>query len=164
MFISVDLPAPFSPRRACTSPRRRSKSTPSFATTPGNLFVIDRSSRTGTSAIRDDSTTGSRGRSRRRRGAGSSPAPRRSTFVLLLRRRHDLAGRYQLLDLLHLLDDGGAVLQLRADLAVADTAVLDGEGLVKASLEAGRIRLELLRRQEHGVRDVLQCARQHELA
>ena len=29
--MSVDLPAPFSPSRACTSPRRRSKSTLSFA-------------------------------------------------------------------------------------------------------------------------------------
>src|SRR6185312_8878923 len=40
MFESVDLPAPFSPSSACTSPSAASKSTPSLATTPGNRFVI----------------------------------------------------------------------------------------------------------------------------
>src|SRR3954452_21418410 len=43
MFESVDLPAPFSPSSACTSPSAASNSTPSFATTPGNRFVIPRS-------------------------------------------------------------------------------------------------------------------------
>src|SRR4051794_35365268 len=52
MFISVDLPAPFSPSRACTSLWRRSKSTLSFARTPGKRLVIPRSSRRGASAIR----------------------------------------------------------------------------------------------------------------
>src|SRR2546430_409008 len=47
MFISVDLPAPFSPRSACTSFRRRSKSTWSFARTPGKRLVMPRSSRVG---------------------------------------------------------------------------------------------------------------------
>src|SRR5207244_6669540 len=42
MFESVLLPAPFSPRSACTSPAAASKSTRSFATTPGNRFVIPR--------------------------------------------------------------------------------------------------------------------------
>src|SRR5438105_10229300 len=42
MFESVLLPAPFSPSRACTSPAAASKSTPSFATTPGKRFVIPR--------------------------------------------------------------------------------------------------------------------------
>src|SRR3981189_3711557 len=51
MFISVDLPAPFSPRSACTSPLRRSKFTWSLASTPGNRLVIPRSSRRGASAI-----------------------------------------------------------------------------------------------------------------
>src|SRR6266550_3002429 len=51
MLIKVDLPAPFSPSKACTSPRRRSKSTWSLASTPGNSFVIPRSSRTGGSSI-----------------------------------------------------------------------------------------------------------------
>src|SRR5438874_11969390 len=40
MFESVDLPAPFSPRSACTSPAAASKSTPSFATTPGKRLTI----------------------------------------------------------------------------------------------------------------------------
>src|SRR5438477_3809935 len=52
MLISVDLPAPFSPSSACTSPRRRSKSMWSLASTPGNCFVIPRSSRTGASSTR----------------------------------------------------------------------------------------------------------------
>src|SRR5690349_18752789 len=42
--MSVDLPAPFSPRRAWTSPARRSKSTPSLATMRPKRFVIPRSS------------------------------------------------------------------------------------------------------------------------
>src|SRR6476659_4872429 len=43
MVDSVFLPAPFSPRSACTSPSAASKFTPSFATTAGNRFVIPRS-------------------------------------------------------------------------------------------------------------------------
>src|SRR5687767_2182429 len=50
MFISVDFPAPFSPSSACTSPRWRSKSTWSLASTPGKRLVIPRSSRMGTAA------------------------------------------------------------------------------------------------------------------
>src|SRR3954452_22919654 len=46
MFISVVLPAPFSPSSACTSPRRRSRSMWSLATVPGKILVIPRSSRT----------------------------------------------------------------------------------------------------------------------
>src|SRR5476651_2194887 len=38
--ISVDLPAPFSPTSACTSPERRSKETPVSAWTPANDFVM----------------------------------------------------------------------------------------------------------------------------
>src|SRR5947199_654102 len=55
MFISVDLPAPFSPRSAWTSPSRRSKSMWSLARMPGNRFVIPRSSRTGPSSMGGDS-------------------------------------------------------------------------------------------------------------
>src|SRR6266542_25853 len=40
MFISVDFPAPFSPSSACTSPGRMSKSTWSFASTPGKRLVM----------------------------------------------------------------------------------------------------------------------------
>src|SRR5437899_1076487 len=47
MFESVLLPAPFSPRSACTSPSAASKSTPSFATTPGKRFVIPRMATAG---------------------------------------------------------------------------------------------------------------------
>src|SRR5207253_11092155 len=43
MFESVLLPAPFSPSSAWTSPTAASKSTRSFASTPGNRFVIPRS-------------------------------------------------------------------------------------------------------------------------
>src|SRR5436305_1768849 len=42
MLERVLLPAPFSPRSACTSPAAASKSTPSFARTPGKRFVIPR--------------------------------------------------------------------------------------------------------------------------
>ena len=38
--MSVDFPAPFSPIRAWTSPARSSSETSSFATTPGNRFVM----------------------------------------------------------------------------------------------------------------------------
>src|ERR1700731_1899555 len=44
MPIRVDLPAPFSPSRQCTSPRWRERSTRSLASTPGNAFVIPESS------------------------------------------------------------------------------------------------------------------------
>src|SRR3954466_13522200 len=40
ILSSVDLPAPFSPSRAITSPRRTSKSTPCSACTPGKLLAI----------------------------------------------------------------------------------------------------------------------------
>src|SRR5918993_949100 len=46
-LIIVDLPAPFSPTRACTSPGRSSKETSSRASTPGNRFVTRRTSRIG---------------------------------------------------------------------------------------------------------------------
>src|SRR6478735_3101337 len=42
MLDSVLLPAPFSPSRAWTSPTRASKSTWSFASTPGKRFVMPR--------------------------------------------------------------------------------------------------------------------------
>src|SRR6476661_7025414 len=44
MFIRVLLPAPFSPSSAWTSPRRRSKSTSSLASTPGKRLTIPRAS------------------------------------------------------------------------------------------------------------------------
>ena len=42
MFESVLLPAPFSPSSACTSPTSASKSTWSFASTPGKRLVMPR--------------------------------------------------------------------------------------------------------------------------
>ncbi len=42
MFESVLLPAPFSPSSACTSPTAASKSTASFASTPGKRLVMPR--------------------------------------------------------------------------------------------------------------------------
>ena len=42
--MSVDLPAPFSPSSACTSPSRRSRSIASLAMNAPNRFVIPRSS------------------------------------------------------------------------------------------------------------------------
>src|SRR5579862_7461778 len=44
IFISVDLPAPFSPIRACTECERSLSETPSSATTPGNALRISRAS------------------------------------------------------------------------------------------------------------------------
>src|SRR5579863_9102110 len=41
ILTSVDLPAPFSPTSACTSPAWIAKSTPFSACTPANAFVMD---------------------------------------------------------------------------------------------------------------------------
>ena len=49
--ISVDLPAPFSPSRQCTSPRRRVRLTRSLASTPGNALEISASSTIGVSLL-----------------------------------------------------------------------------------------------------------------
>src|SRR5262245_43010529 len=45
MFIKVDLPAPFSPRRAWISPRATVRETPFRTRLPSNSFVMFRSSR-----------------------------------------------------------------------------------------------------------------------
>src|SRR5450631_3198163 len=45
--MRVDLPAPFSPNKTCTSPRRASKFTPLKARTPGNRLTIPRIWRNG---------------------------------------------------------------------------------------------------------------------
>src|SRR6218665_1476708 len=42
IFISVDLPAPFSPSSACTEPGRRRNCTLSRATTPGKDLLTPR--------------------------------------------------------------------------------------------------------------------------
>src|SRR6266540_1580576 len=58
MFISVDLPAPFSPSRQCTSPRRTTSEMRSFASTPGNALVIPTSSTAGCSRPASSSVVG----------------------------------------------------------------------------------------------------------
>src|ERR1700738_943604 len=47
IFISVDLPAPFSPTSAWTSPARTSNVTPSSARTPGHVLTMSRRVSTG---------------------------------------------------------------------------------------------------------------------
>src|ERR671924_1911144 len=49
--MRVDLPAPFSPTTACTSPGMTRSATSWLATTPGNLFVMPDSSTAGTPAV-----------------------------------------------------------------------------------------------------------------
>src|SRR3954469_1774053 len=51
IFIMVDLPAPFSPTMAWTSPARRSRSTPCSTWTPTNDFLIPCICRSSRSAI-----------------------------------------------------------------------------------------------------------------
>src|SRR5256885_6018426 len=127
MLISVDLPAPFSPSSACTSPRRRSKSMWSLASTPGNCFVIPRSSRAGASSTRRlNNRAGPKARSGlclrqllpdRRRG--------------LQRALDDLCLQLGDLRQPRLLEVGA-----RAELAQADAAVLQVEDEVAAALVA----------------------------
>src|SRR5689334_20776688 len=80
MFISVDLPAPFSPRSACTSPRRTSNDTSSLATTPGNSLRMPRISRTSSSLTEVDAIA------RRREGEIESPSrrDRRCGYLLIV--------------------------------------------------------------------------------
>ena len=90
-LISVDLPAPFCPSRQCTSPARTSRSTPSSARTPGNVFTMPRiSSRRrelvdrcgGHRSLADplrraeDVVAGEHGRRRRRRRAARARTAR----------------------------------------------------------------------------------------
>src|SRR5437763_7096562 len=155
MFISVDLPAPFSPSSAWISPRRRSKSTASFASTPGNCFVMPRSSRTGvTSGI---------GLDRKGRDDNASPLTSR---VALLRGRDDLAAGDLTEDLVHLRKDEGLVglRDLLAQRGVPDAAVLRVEDRVGVARDAIRVRRELFDREEDCVVHPLQRRREHERA
>src|SRR5213592_3589494 len=132
MFISVDFPAPFSPSRACTSPSRRSKSTWSSASTPGNRFVMPRSSRTAGASIRRDSM-----RLETTSGA-EAPLVDPVSAVLLLDggRDLDLPGDDLLLKHGDLGEDllPQLALQLRADLAQGDALVLQVEDGVRPAL------------------------------
>src|SRR5581483_2616530 len=85
MFERVDLPAPFSPRSACTSPSAASKWTPSLATTPGNRFVIPRSS----------TAAGMEGG---RAGRSAPPARRRSALRAPDDALHEPVHRVEVLD------------------------------------------------------------------
>src|SRR6266545_5447687 len=131
MLISVDLPAPFSPRRACTSPRRRSKSMWSLARTPGNCFVIPRSSRTGASSTR---------RLTNRAGLEARPVASLCRVLPDARRRLELAGDDLLLQRVDLRHPGLLQLCLLAELAEPDTAVLQVEDQVLAALVAACLR------------------------
>ena len=51
IFIRVDLPAPFSPTMACTSPARTSSSTSLSARIPGNDLPMPRMRSTGEVAV-----------------------------------------------------------------------------------------------------------------
>src|SRR5205085_8428333 len=51
ILMSVDLPAPFSPTSACTSPRSTSTPTPSSATTPEKTLRIPSIRRSGSLVI-----------------------------------------------------------------------------------------------------------------
>src|SRR5579884_4202949 len=152
MFISVDLPAPFSPSSAWISPRRRSKSTESFASTPGNRFVMPRSSRTGVA-----SSIGC--------GRGRAQCPPPSRLGPWVRRRHlDLALRDQLRDRVDLPRDEGPVLlrDLLAQRCVADAAILHRERRVGVALDAAGALLELLDDVVDARVDLLQRRGEHE--
>src|SRR4051794_29959886 len=158
MFISVDLPAPFSPRSACTSPLRTSRETSSLATMPGNLFVMPRISRTSSSVTRPRSYPGTR------RGRASSARPLRSCLArsvgLLDRRRNlQLAGDDLRPVAVHQLDVGRG--HGRVDLADAHAAVLQVEHEIRAALELAL--LLLLRDGEDAVVDPLHAAREDAL-
>src|SRR6266545_1479174 len=137
MLISVDLPAPFSPSSACTSLRRRSKSMWSLASTPGNCFVIPRSSRTVASSTRRlNNRAGPKARSVRRNERARRPALFVETLCLVLpdrRRRLDLAGDDLRLQRVDLLQPGLRELGPLAELPEADAAVLQVEDEVAAA-------------------------------
>src|SRR2546423_3304217 len=127
MLISVDLPAPFSPSRACTSPRRRSKSMWSLASTPGNCFVIPRSSRTGASST---------GRLNNRAGPKARSAEPLRQVLADRQRRLDLALDDLCLQRGDLLQPRLLEVGPRAVLAQADATVLQVEDQVAAALVA----------------------------
>src|SRR5438128_740951 len=121
MFISVDFPAPFSPSSACTSPSRRSKSTRSFARTPGKRLVIPRSSRTGVSvgAAATAAILGSK------EEGGPCGPPSLRYGLAELGRRLDLAGDDLRAELRDLLQERSR--DVRVDLAHPDALVLQVE-------------------------------------
>src|SRR5881392_1166530 len=119
MFERVRLRAPFSPRSACTSPAAASKSTPSFARTPGKRFVIPRIATAG--------------------GGGAPSAPLRSSsinaWLLALRAAdhalHEPVHLVQVLDaqLLALRDAQLPLLVVEGTSELVERAVLQGPHL-----------------------------------
>src|SRR3954447_16265288 len=141
-FINVDLPAPFSPSRACTSPGIRSRSTRSLATmSGGKRLVMPRSSSTGVPEPR----------------VRSGVADATASVLLDDRGRLDLAG----LDLGS--DHGELRLDRRRHLGVdaldARTVLGQAEHAVGAALELAL--LQARDRQEHGLVDALHGRGQH---
>src|SRR3954452_8694811 len=131
-FISVDLPAPFSPSRAWISPRRSSRSILSFATSAPKRLVIPSSC------------------------SASGPVT-----AWLLHRVRDVGGLAVGDLLLDLLDLGPVLLALGVDLAEAGAAGLDvehgvgalGEVAVLEALDRVEHRdVDLLERRRHDVR------------
>src|SRR5215218_9970066 len=140
MFISVDLPAPFSPSSACTSPFCRSKSTWSFATTPGNRFVMPRISRTVEASTAGDSME-----------VGGPGLQGRGDL--------DLARDDLLLQLVHLVDE--LLGHGRVDLADGHALVLQVEEQVAAAPEL--VLGDLVDRREDAVVDPLHAGGEHPL-
>src|SRR5215208_4552447 len=136
MFISVDLPAPFSPSSACTSPCFKSKSIALLASTPGKCLVMPASSRRGASAM---------ALGRRLRGGPSDPPLDRWE---LLDRVGDLDLPVDDLLLLGLDLVDHVLRDLRADLAESDAIIGEAEdGCSAADLLAVDDHLDRL---EHG--------------
>src|SRR3954468_13675019 len=80
VFINVDLPAPFSPTMACTSPRATRSSMSLLATTPGKRLVIPRSSTaSGVDSVNGISSGAGVGHGLQSRTGGLPAAGRRTT-------------------------------------------------------------------------------------
>src|SRR3989442_11885251 len=90
MFIRVLFPAPFSPSRAWISPDSSSKSTWSFATTPGNALTIPLAATAGVADAWGAAVIGPP--LARRRGRGRTPAAPSLPTPTLLRELWQLAG------------------------------------------------------------------------
>src|SRR6187401_231501 len=152
MFIRVDLPAPFSPSSAWTSPSRRSKLTSSFATVPGKRFVMCSISRTtGRSGMRAIIVWPPHGR----KPLGGQACRRDSA---LRARDLEVAVGDLLRDVVELGDQGVAIGRVRADLAVADAVVRDVVQRVAPTFEVAVD--DLLDRVEHRDVDLLRGARE----
>src|SRR3954447_15906001 len=82
VFISVDLPAPFSPTIACTWPRRTASRMSRLATTPGKRLVMPRSSTANASPPRAP-TSGAPSSAERPPPLGPAPGPAEASVVAI---------------------------------------------------------------------------------